>query len=556
MPDLTLQDYRQAARERGYRVIERPGEQGPILNLLSRVCHPEGDDPYGVWVKEHKGRATAYCHKCPHPQGDRNVRAALGLPAWEERIHIPETPGATFPGRPGRRDQGKAVFGDPYGPPELRGETAPGPAAGGDPDPYRSSRLAARLWRQSKAIPEHPQSPPRRWLTARNLWWPGLPLPDTLRWISREALAAIHRRADPRQQSGGALILLLARPEAWQNAWPELPLPAAVQCLYINGRGEPAGLYPEDNPKTLNKRNYGPSQGLYGLFGVPNLKGAVLVTEGAADGLALASRQPAPVLIANGVSGLKQEALRNWLQGAAAVQIYADQDAAGAQDAQTLGQHLTLERVPNTVIVMPPGLKDPAAASAAAPPRPRLNPQALAQARQELQEADPELPFAEVSRQAALRLTLTAEPDGEHTGAAAPAADTNPEPVPTPAAELEPNPDPEAGEAAPARAEAAAARSEAAAAPPAATEPAVHAEPTADAKPATAAEQPAGTEPTTNTEPITAAEQTAAAEPATDQEPAAAQAASFSIENMDPETAAAYALLQKAMQAPAEPAAA
>ena len=421
MPDLTLQDYRQAAHDRGYRVLERPGDNGLILNLLSRVCHPDGDDPYGVWIKEHNGRAAAYCHKCPHPQGDRNVRASLGLPAWEERIHQPP-PGAN--GRSPRPPAKTRYFGTPHGIPEpaaapevskpAAGAAATGAAAtgtdasgaaGSPREPYRSADTARRLWQSGKPTPLHPQSPPRRWLAKRNLWWPGLPLPETLAWISIESLGRIHPRLDARNRSGGALIMLLAPPAAWRNAWPELPLPGAVQCLYIDGQGEPMGLYPEDDARTLNKRNYGPSQGMYGLFGVPNLTGPALVAEGAADGLALASRQPAPVLIANGVSGLKQEALRIWLQGAAIVQIYADQDEVGAKDAQRLSRHLTLERVPNQVILMPPGLKDPAAASAAAPPLPALSRKDLAEIEKALQAAHPETPAAEATRQAALILT-------------------------------------------------------------------------------------------------------------------------------------------------------
>ena len=75
---ITLSDYRAAAFRSGYTPSH---DRGGRFNLSSEVCHG-GDAPTGVWVADHEGRVGAHCHRCPWPESDRNVRAALGLPEW------------------------------------------------------------------------------------------------------------------------------------------------------------------------------------------------------------------------------------------------------------------------------------------------------------------------------------------------------------------------------------------------------------------------------------------------------------------------------------------
>ena len=75
---ITLSDYRAAALRSGYTPRQ---DRGGRFNLSSAVCHG-GDAPTGVWVADHEGSVGAHCHRCPWPESDRNVRAALGLPEW------------------------------------------------------------------------------------------------------------------------------------------------------------------------------------------------------------------------------------------------------------------------------------------------------------------------------------------------------------------------------------------------------------------------------------------------------------------------------------------
>lgn len=387
MNPITFDDYKEAARNCGYNVIERRNDHGPILNIISRVCHPDGDDPYGVWVKEHNGYATAYCHRCPHPTADRNVRQTLGLPSWEDNA-----PNPIYKHRNGSNHNGTGRH--PYNPESPT--QSPAQAAY---DPEAGARRAARIWGRAMPIPDHPHSPPRRWLDRRNLWWPELPLPTALRWISFGNLTAIHRRLTDAKRSGGAIVLLLATPQEWADCWPDPPPAAAVQCIYVDGIGQPTILY-DDDPPDLGKRNYGLSHGRYALFGDPNFPAeTTLVTEGAADGLALASRQPAPVIVANGAGAMKQEPLQQWLSSLRNVQIYADLDERGQRDAHALRQRLSLEGVNAHVFVMPSATKDPAAASANGPPLGAVDRKTLAR---QVKAQGFLRPDAETLRQAAL----------------------------------------------------------------------------------------------------------------------------------------------------------
>ena len=149
-------------------------------------------------------------------------------------------------------------------------------------EPSEADRIAyARtVWQASRTIPQDAANPARCWLAARQLWWVGFPVPPMVRWIHRQPVEGWPYRGSP--PTGPALTVLLARPAAWIDAWPNLPAPAAVQLIYVDAAGAP--VWP-------GKRTYGLSRETVVIFADPNPSDSGLnVCEGMADGLALASR--------------------------------------------------------------------------------------------------------------------------------------------------------------------------------------------------------------------------------------------------------------------------
>ena len=91
---------------------------------------------------------------------------------------------------------------------------------------------ALRLWQQSTPIPKAPEHPGRKWLAARHLWRPELPLPATVRWTGTQQL---HREFT----GAGAITTLAAPPAAWLRAWPALPEPTCVHLVFCRRRRQP-----------------------------------------------------------------------------------------------------------------------------------------------------------------------------------------------------------------------------------------------------------------------------------------------------------------------------
>ena len=102
----------------------------------------------------------------------------------------------------------------------------PGPAA----DAKNRLNLVRALWAASVPIPTSPDHPARRWLIRRKLWWPSLPLPPAVRWL--DAMGP--------HTGSGSIIAQAASPSAWLDAWPQLPLPVAVQLVHVDADGGPA----------------------------------------------------------------------------------------------------------------------------------------------------------------------------------------------------------------------------------------------------------------------------------------------------------------------------
>ena len=166
------------------------------------------------------------------------------------------------------------------------------PAIGGSttmtPDPRGKDALR---WIRSQILPiaDAHDHPIRRWMAKRNLWRPELPLPPSLRWIPADA--PVFRGS----HSGiGAIAFPLASINAWRSAYPETPSPAAVQLVCIDGDGEKAD-YANSQGNRVDKPKFGNARlAVWTIGDVRN--DSVSVCEGAADALALAAREPDPVI--------------------------------------------------------------------------------------------------------------------------------------------------------------------------------------------------------------------------------------------------------------------
>ena len=208
--------------------------------------------------------------------------------------------------------------------------------------------LARGLWTASDQIPILPGHPARRWMAKRCLWRPELPLPSSVRWISAKnpLFRGLH-------QGVGCIVVLMAAPSALEGAWPELPEPAAVHLVSIDGDGMPALDRPENhtrrdaNPSPgSDKRIYGSTTGTVAIIGNPDLEAATAparVVEGLADGLALAARFEGPVIAALGTPArlANDSDLVAWLARAPhGVVIHADADDPGQNAARALRRAL------------------------------------------------------------------------------------------------------------------------------------------------------------------------------------------------------------------------
>ena len=156
--------------------------------------------------------------------------------------------------------------------------------------PARHPEEAVR-WIRSQVLPiaDTPDHPIRAWMRRRNLWRSELPLPPSLRWIPADA--PVFRRS----HSGvGAVAFPLAPISAWRDAFPDTPQPTAVQLVCIDADGQRAD-YENSQSNRVDKPKFGNAR--LAVWAVGNIGGdAVTVCEGAADALALAARDPDPVI--------------------------------------------------------------------------------------------------------------------------------------------------------------------------------------------------------------------------------------------------------------------
>ena len=156
--------------------------------------------------------------------------------------------------------------------------------------PNRSPKETLRwIRRQILPIADAPDHPIRAWMRQRNLWRDELPLPPSLRWIPADA--PVFRRT----HSGiGAIAFPLAPIDAWRESYPKTPPPTAVQLVCIDAEGERAD-YENSQGRRVDKPKFGYAR--LAVWTIGDLRGdSVAVCEGAADALALAARDPDPVV--------------------------------------------------------------------------------------------------------------------------------------------------------------------------------------------------------------------------------------------------------------------
>ena len=193
--------------------------------------------------------------------------------------------------------------------------------------------LPAGIWAETEAIPNDAVHPARRWLANRNLWRPEVEAPTPLRWLPAS-------RTRPRPHTGaGSLVVLLANPNAWAEAWPRLPNPQAVEIIAVDWEGNPALDRPHQDGG-LDKRTLGAKTGAILILGDPRLdsiEAPVRIAEGVADAMALAARFSGPAVATMGDAGMNANGFAEWLANAVeGVVIHADNDDAGQKAASRL----------------------------------------------------------------------------------------------------------------------------------------------------------------------------------------------------------------------------
>ena len=265
-----------------------------------------------------------------------------------------------------------------------------------DPTTSRSHHHL-QLWTFAEHVPPaSPEHPARRWLAARNLYWPQLPLPAAVRWLPANVRWPEHLGA-------GAVVALFAPPSDWLNAWPKLPRPTAVEMIHVDRSGSPA----LDRPDGLSKRTHGSRTGAVCMMGDPrpeaSTTGTLLLTEGLADAMAMAARLPHTAAAVGGTSGLHPETFGHWLSSWDSVEVHADADAEGLAAARRLWR-----RAQDIKLLRMPHVKD-VADFAASDPLPHVDLDAARELAADLEAEG--LPRWEAARQAVLSVGEPPEPD-------------------------------------------------------------------------------------------------------------------------------------------------
>ena len=284
---------------------------------------------------------------CPECGGSDRFHVNLREPhTWNCRGCNSRTIAATVfaPGDPvaggGRQPPANRVLC----PPEGRGGKPP------------TQAMVGKLLAASRRIPHREADhPARRWITARNLWWPSVPTPKALRWIDAGPWW-------PEHQGVGALLAFVAAPAAWIAHWPDSPPFTGVQCIHVDQDGGPVLDRPGGNAKV----SYGAVKGNVFLAGDPRPEktDALNLTEGVADCLALACRFNSTSAAMLGTANYTHPEPRvlAWAKTFAPIYVNADNDPPGLAAAEAFRS-----QVRGALVVIIRGHKDPAAWAASDP---------------------------------------------------------------------------------------------------------------------------------------------------------------------------------------------
>ena len=330
IPIATPVELAAALREKGYPVREQPGRRWPV-HTTTALCHG-GDSPdkLGLCFDADRRRWAGKCLTggCDSTAILHSVQAATELwlcrcdacwSAWRAREVIAKPQTATN----GHRRAETRPAG---------GKLSAGPwySTGGDTAAYAARLWAAAVASTGQAPEYHPVS---RWLAGKGeegLWPPGVPLPETVRWLPRRKMPAGRGvRSDSR--AAGALVMAMARPE-----YP-LSDPRKAHLVAIDADGRKAQHWTGDRG---DKRTFGSDAPAYGLLwrkrpGTGADACHLHVCEGLADGLRILryASEPAVVAVCAGTGYGRIEA--GWF---ATITLWPDADEAGVGAARKAAQ--------------------------------------------------------------------------------------------------------------------------------------------------------------------------------------------------------------------------
>ena len=331
------------------------------------VCHKGDPRPDGgsLSIRDGKDRLIVHCFKdCDRRTVIEALESTTGWTIWNawesgERRAGGGRSGGLNGAIPEVKQRSGSVAPSPDGPESERD-------SGGDSSnreaPHRSGcscescriARARRLWAASARIKTDTAHPARRWMEARNLYWPRIPVPAGVRWVEKSHL-------DPRHEGAGAVAVLFAPPGDWISSWPSPPPPAAVELIHVDSEGR-AVLDRPGQDGGRPKRTHGVRRGSVAMLGnpLPSESPGLNLAEGAADALALAARLPETAVAVGGVGGMGTDSLGDWLSGWLRVNLYADNDAKGLSVARRLRRLMVAQNVAVGVYTVGSDYKDAA----------------------------------------------------------------------------------------------------------------------------------------------------------------------------------------------------